>query len=105
MFEGVPNYPDFSRFWQVIDKHDVTVFYTAPTAIRALMREGDGPVKQTSPASLRPLGSVGAPINPEAWRWDPAGLRDGTPPLGDTSGPPETRATISAPPPRTPPPT
>jgi acetyl-CoA synthetase len=69
MFEGVPNYPDASRFWQVIDKHKVNIFYTAPTAIRALMREGDGPVKKTSRASLRTLGSVGEPINPEAWLW------------------------------------
>ncbi|MEO8778385.1 MAG: acetate--CoA ligase [Rhodanobacter sp.] len=69
MFEGVPNYPDYSRFWQVIDKHKVTIFYTAPTAIRALMREGEEPVKKTSRASLRVLGSVGEPINPEAWEW------------------------------------
>ena len=69
MFEGVPNYPDASRFWQVVDKHKVNIFYTAPTAIRALMREGDGPVKKTSRASLRTLGSVGEPINPEAWLW------------------------------------
>ncbi len=69
MFEGVPNYPDYSRFWQIIDRHKVSVFYTAPTAIRALMREGDGPVKSTSRASLRLLGTVGEPINPEAWRW------------------------------------
>ncbi|HBP5562946.1 acetate--CoA ligase [Pseudomonas paraeruginosa] len=69
MFEGVPNYPDASRFWQVIDKHQVNIFYTAPTAIRALMREGDGPVRQTSRSSLRLLGSVGEPINPEAWEW------------------------------------
>ncbi|MGV8931799.1 MAG: acetate--CoA ligase [Luteimonas sp.] len=69
MFEGVPNYPDYSRFWQIIDKHQVTIFYTAPTAIRALMREGDAPVKKTSRKSLRLLGSVGEPINPEAWRW------------------------------------
>jgi len=69
MFEGVPNYPDHSRFWQVIDKHQVTLFYTAPTAIRALMREGEEPVKKTSRASLRVLGSVGEPINPEAWEW------------------------------------
>ncbi|MEO6380349.1 MAG: AMP-binding protein, partial [Caulobacteraceae bacterium] len=69
MFEGVPTYPDASRFWQVIDKHKVEIFYTAPTAIRALMREGDGPVKRTSRASLRLLGSVGEPINPEAWLW------------------------------------
>jgi len=69
MFEGVPNYPDASRFWQVCDKHKVNIFYTAPTAIRALMREGEGPVKSTSRASLRLLGSVGEPINPEAWLW------------------------------------
>jgi acetyl-CoA synthetase len=69
VFEGVPTHPDASRFWQVIDKHAVTIFYTAPTAIRALMREGDAPVKSTSRASLRLLGTVGEPINPEAWRW------------------------------------
>ncbi|MBI3562250.1 MAG: acetate--CoA ligase [Gammaproteobacteria bacterium] len=68
-FEGMPNYPDASRFWQVIDKHKVSVFYTAPTAIRALMREGDAPVKKTSRQSLRILGTVGEPINPEAWEW------------------------------------
>ncbi len=68
-FEGIPNYPDASRFWQVVDKHKVSVFYTAPTAIRALMREGDGPVNKTSRASLRVLGTVGEPINPEAWEW------------------------------------
>jgi acetyl-CoA synthetase len=69
MFEGVPNYPDSSRFWQVVDKHNVNIFYTAPTAIRALMRDGEGPVKKTSRKSLRLLGSVGEPINPEAWLW------------------------------------
>jgi acetyl-CoA synthetase len=69
MFEGVPNYPDASRFWQVVDKHKVNIFYTAPTAIRALMREGEAPVAKTSRASLRLLGSVGEPINPEAWLW------------------------------------
>ena len=69
MFEGVPNYPDASRFWQVVDKHKVTIFYTAPTAIRALMREGDKPVKKTSRSSLRILATVGEPINPEAWDW------------------------------------
>tara|TARA_Y100001970_G_scaffold294364_1_gene451635 strand:+ start:53300 stop:55246 length:1947 start_codon:yes stop_codon:yes gene_type:complete len=69
MFEGVPNYPDASRFWQVVDKHKVNIFYTAPTAIRALMREGDEPVNKTSRKSLRLLGSVGEPINPEAWMW------------------------------------
>ena len=69
MFEGVPSWPDSSRFWQVVDKHRVNIFYTAPTAIRALMRDGDGPVKSTSRESLRVLGSVGEPINPEAWHW------------------------------------
>jgi len=69
MFEGVPNYPDASRFWQVVDKHKVNIFYTAPTAIRALMREGEEPVKRTSRKSLRLLASVGEPINPEAWLW------------------------------------
>src|SRR5258706_590749 len=69
MFEGVPNYPDSSRFWQVIDKHKVNIFYTAPTAIRALMREGEEPVKRTSRKSLRLLGSAGEPINPEDWLW------------------------------------
>ena len=69
MFEGVPNYPDSSRWWQVCDKHKVNIFYTAPTGIRALMREGDGPVKRTSRKSVRLLGSVGEPINPEAWLW------------------------------------
>ena len=69
MFEGVPNYPTVSRFWEVVDKHKVNIFYTAPTAIRALMREGEGPVKTCSRASLRVLGSVGEPINPEAWLW------------------------------------
>lgn len=69
MFEGVPNYPDASRFWQVVDKHQVNIFYTAPTALRALMREGTGPLASTSRKSLRLLGSVGEPINPEAWEW------------------------------------
>ncbi|MFN3449376.1 MAG: acetate--CoA ligase [Roseococcus sp.] len=69
MFEGVPSWPDSGRFWQVVDKHQVNIFYTAPTAIRALMREGEGPVKKHSRASLRLLGSVGEPINPEAWLW------------------------------------
>jgi acetyl-CoA synthetase len=69
MFEGVPNYPDSSRFWQVCDKHGVNIFYTAPTAIRALMREGDGPVRKAKRDTLRLLGTVGEPINPEAWRW------------------------------------
>jgi len=69
MFEGIPNYPDSSRFWQVVDKHTVNIFYTAPTAIRALMRDGEAPVRKTSRQSLRILGSVGEPINPEAWLW------------------------------------
>ncbi len=69
MFEGVPNYPDFSRFWQIVDKHKVNIFYTAPTAIRALMREGDDFVAKTDRSSLRLLGTVGEPINPEAWKW------------------------------------
>jgi len=69
MFEGVPNYPDTGRFWQVVDKHRVNIFYTAPTAIRALMRDGEAPVKRSSRSSLRILGSVGEPINPEAWLW------------------------------------
>ncbi|MBY0554786.1 acetate--CoA ligase [bacterium] len=69
VFEGVPNYPTVSRFWEVIDKHQVNIFYTAPTAIRALMREGEEPLKSTSRQSLRLLGSVGEPINPEAWIW------------------------------------
>ena len=69
MFEGVPNYPDFSRFWDVVERHRVDIFYTAPTAIRALMREGEGPVKKHDRSSIRLLGSVGEPINPEAWLW------------------------------------
>ncbi|MDQ8729686.1 acetate--CoA ligase [Bradyrhizobium sp. LHD-71] len=84
MFEGVPNYPDNSRFWNVIDKHKVNIFYTAPTAIRALMQAGDGPVKKTSRASLRLLGSVGEPINPEAWEWYHRVVGDGRCPIVDT---------------------
>jgi len=84
VFEGVPNYPDFSRFWQVCDKHAVNIFYTAPTAIRALMREGDGPVKSTERSSLRLLGTVGEPINPEAWLWYYNIVGDGSRPIVDT---------------------
>jgi len=84
MFEGVPNYPDASRFWQVVDKHKVNIFYTAPTAIRALMREGDQPVTCTSRASLRLLGSVGEPINPEAWLWYHRVVGSGRVPIVDT---------------------
>ena len=84
MFEGVPNFPDSSRFWQVVDKHKVTLFYTAPTAIRALMREGEDPVRKTSRASLRLLGSVGEPINPEAWEWYYRVVGDSRCPIVDT---------------------
>jgi acetyl-CoA synthetase len=84
MFEGVPNFPNTLRFWEVIDKHQVTIFYTAPTAIRALMREGEAPVKRTSRASLRLLGSVGEPINPEAWRWYYEVVGDSRCPIVDT---------------------
>ncbi len=84
MFEGVPNYPTTSRFWEVIDKHKVNIFYTAPTAIRALMQAGDEPVKKTSRASLRLLGSVGEPINPEAWEWYHRVVGDGRCPIVDT---------------------
>jgi acetyl-CoA synthetase len=84
MFEGVPNYPSMSRFWEVIDKHKVNTFYTAPTAIRALMQAGDGPVKKTSRASLRLLGSVGEPINPEAWEWYYRVVGDNRCPIVDT---------------------
>ncbi|HEY2068560.1 MAG TPA: acetate--CoA ligase [Rhizomicrobium sp.] len=84
MFEGVPNYPSTSRFWEVIDKHKVNIFYTAPTAIRALMREGEAPVKKTSRASLRLLGSVGEPINPEAWLWYHRVVGDERCPIVDT---------------------
>jgi acetyl-CoA synthetase len=84
MFEGVPNYPDNSRFWNVIDKHKVNIFYTAPTAIRALMQSGDEPVKKTSRKSLRLLGSVGEPINPEAWEWYHRVVGDERCPIVDT---------------------
>ena len=84
MFEGVPNYPDSGRFWQTVDKHKVSIFYTAPTAIRALMREGEAPVKAWSRASLRLLGSVGEPINPEAWEWYHRVVGDDRCPIVDT---------------------
>ena len=84
MFEGVPTYPDSSRFWQVVEKHKVNIFYTAPTAIRALMREGDAPVTGTDRSSLRLLGSVGEPINPEAWMWYRDVVGDGRCPIVDT---------------------
>jgi acetyl-CoA synthetase len=84
MFEGVPNYPSVSRFWEVIDTHKVNIFYTAPTAIRALMRDGDAPVKKTSRAGLKLLGSVGEPINPEAWLWYHRVVGDERCPVVDT---------------------
>jgi acetyl-CoA synthetase len=84
MFEGVPTYPSVSRFWEVIDKHKVSIFYTAPTALRSLMREGEGPVKKTSRKSLRLLGSVGEPINPEAWLWYHRVVGDERCPIVDT---------------------
>jgi acetyl-CoA synthetase len=84
IFEGIPNYPTPSRFWEVIDKHKVNIFYTAPTAIRALMREGESPVARTSRASLRLLGTVGEPINPEAWLWYHRVVGNGRCPIVDT---------------------
>ncbi|HSH29405.1 MAG TPA: AMP-binding protein, partial [Thiohalobacter sp.] len=84
VFEGVPTYPDASRFWQVVDKHRVNTFYTAPTAIRALMREGEAPVQATERRSLKLLGTVGEPINPEAWEWYYNVVGDGRCPIVDT---------------------
>ncbi|HEY0444943.1 MAG TPA: acetate--CoA ligase [Allosphingosinicella sp.] len=84
MFEGIPNYPDSGRFWDMIERHKVDAFYTAPTAIRALMREGEGPVKAHDRSSLRLLGTVGEPINPEAWRWYHETVADGHCPVVDT---------------------
>ncbi len=97
MFEGVPNYPTVSRFWEVIDKHKVNIFYTAPTAIRALMRDGDAPVKKTSRASLRLLGSVGEPINPEAWLWYHRVVGDSRCPIVDTWWQTETGGALISP--------
>ena len=97
MFEGVPTYPDASRFWQVIDKHQVNIFYTAPTAIRALMSAGDCPVKSTSRSSLRLLGSVGEPINPEAWEWYYHVVGDSRCPIVDTWWQTETGAIMISP--------
>jgi len=97
MFEGVPNYPDSSRFWQVIDKHQVNIFYTAPTALRALMRDGDGPVKATSRSSLRILGTVGEPINPEAWEWYYHVVGESQCPIVDTWWQTETGAIMISP--------
>jgi len=97
IFEGVPNYPSNSRFWQVIDKHKVEIFYTAPTALRALMREGEGPVKRTSRKSLRLLGSVGEPINPEAWLWYHRVVGEGRCPIVDTWWQTETGACLISP--------
>ena len=97
MFEGVPSYPDASRFWQVIDKHKVNIFYTAPTALRALMREGDAMVKKTSRKSLKLLGSVGEPINPEAWLWYHRVVGDSRCPIVDTWWQTETGAALLSP--------
>ena len=97
MFEGVPNYPDASRFWQVVDKHNVNIFYTAPTALRALMREGDGPVQKTSRKSLKLLGTVGEPINPEAWLWYYKVPGDSRCPIVDTWWQTETGGILIAP--------
>ena len=97
MFEGIPTYPTNSRFWQVIDKHQVNIFYTAPTAIRALMSSGDEPVKSTSRASLRLLGSVGEPINPEAWEWYYQVVGDSRCPIVDTWWQTETGAIMITP--------
>ncbi|HZB69553.1 MAG TPA: acetate--CoA ligase, partial [Sphingomicrobium sp.] len=97
MFDGVPNYPDFGRFWETVDRLGVTIFYTAPTAIRALMREGDGPVKSHSRQSLRLLGTVGEPINPEAWEWYWRVVGDGRCPVADTWWQTETGGILIAP--------
>ena len=97
MFEGVPNYPDSSRWWQIVDKHKVNIFYTAPTAIRALMREGDKPVKKTSRKSLKLLGTVGEPINPEAWMWYYKTVGDSRCPIVDTWWQTETGGILIAP--------
>jgi acetyl-CoA synthetase len=97
MFEGVPNYPSASRFWEVCDKHNVNIFYTAPTAIRALMREGNAPVERTSRKSLRLLGSVGEPINPEAWEWYYHVVGDGRCPIVDTWWQTETGGALISP--------
>ena len=97
MFEGVPNHPTTSRFWEVVDRHRVTIFYTAPTALRALMREGDAPVKKTSRASLRLLGTVGEPINPEAWEWYHRVVGDHRCPIVDTWWQTETGGILIAP--------
>jgi acetyl-CoA synthetase len=97
MFEGVPNYPTVSRFWEVIDKHRVEIFYTAPTALRALMREGDAPVERTSRASLRLLGTVGEPINPEAWLWYHRVVGEGRCPIVDTWWQTETGGVLVSP--------
>ena len=97
IFEGVPNYPTVSRFWEVIDKHKVEIFYTAPTALRALMRDGEEPVKKTSRASLRLLGTVGEPINPEAWLWYHRVVGEGRCPIVDTWWQTETGACLVSP--------
>ena len=97
MFEGIPNYPDSSRWWQIVDKYKVNIFYTAPTAIRALMKEGDGPVKKTSRKSLKLLGTVGEPINPEAWMWYYKTVGEKRCPIVDTWWQTETGGILIAP--------
>jgi len=97
MFEGIPTYPDASRFWEVVDKHKVNIFYTAPTALRALMAQGDEPVKKTSRASLKILGTVGEPINPEAWEWYYRVVGENRCPIVDTWWQTETGASMITP--------
>jgi acetyl-CoA synthetase len=101
MFEGVPNFPDYSRFWQIVDKHKVNIFYTAPTAIRAMMAQGDEWVKKTSRKTLRILGTVGEPINPEAWRWYNEVVGDSRCPIMDTWWQTETGGFLISPTPKT----
>ncbi|MEM6538243.1 MAG: acetate--CoA ligase [Pseudomonadota bacterium] len=97
MFEGIPTYPDSSRFWQVCEKHSVSIFYTAPTAIRALMREGEAPVRKADLSSLRLIGTVGEPINPEAWKWYHSVVGEGRCPIVDTWWQTETGGALIAP--------
>uniref|UniRef100_UPI0025D0687D acetate--CoA ligase n=1 Tax=uncultured Sphingomonas sp. TaxID=158754 RepID=UPI0025D0687D len=97
MYEGLPNWPDASRIWQVVDRHQVHTVFTAPTALRSLMKEGDAPVKATSRASLRLLGTVGEPINPEAWRWYHQVVGEGRSPIVDTWWQTETGGALIAP--------
>ena len=97
IYEGLPNYPDASRFWEICDKHKVNIFYTAPTALRAIMREGDEFVKKTSRKSLKLLGTVGEPINPEAWKWYYEIVGDSSCPIVDTWWQTETGGVLISP--------